>query len=146
MSWNNKIAKEFFDEEKTPIKDHEGKTIMAALNRASDWDDAHLITKNYLVPGQFIEVHGCKWLIMGLEGLGMLAKPTQRTWRVYIVIPELLFQPHDEVIHIKTKRRFIIESYDRQRQIYITTDGAGLSVFYPEEFRKVTNREQPPRI
>jgi hypothetical protein len=146
MSWNNQMAKEFFEEEKTPIKDHTGKTLMAALNRDMDWEDAHLITKKSLTPGQFIEIHGCKWLVLGLEGLGMFLKPTQAGWRVYIVVPELIFQPQDEVIHIKTRRRFIISHYDKDRQMYVTTNDQGLSVFYPEEFRKVTNRELPPTI
>lgn len=146
MSWNNEMAKEFFNEEKTPIKNHEGKTVMAALKRNIDWEDANLITKEHLEPGQFVEIHGCKWLVMGSSGLGIFLKAKQKGWRVYVVLPELIFQPQDEVIHIKTRKRFTIDRYDRDRQMYITSNDQGLSVFYPEEFRKITNRELPPSI
>ena len=140
------MAKEFFNEEKTPIKNHEGKTVMAALKRNIDWEDANLITKEHLEPGQFVEIHGCKWLVMGASGLGIFLKAKQKGWRVYVVLPELIFQPQDEVIHIKTRKRFTIDRYDCDRQMYITSNDQGLSVFYPEEFRKITNRELPPSI
>ena len=141
MSWNESMAKEFYQEEATVLIKANGKKTKAALNREPDWDDAHLVIKEHLNFGEKVKIKKALWEVIDSEGLGMFYKSADKGYRVYILKPLPKYKIGDTVRLLRKKELFIIISIEESGLWYQVkaTDGSQkyLSMFFQDYIIKV---------
>ena len=141
MSWNESMAKEWYQEEASELIKANGAKTRAAINREADWDDAHLVIKEHLEIGEKVKIKKAFWEVIDMEGLGMFYSPQTKGFRVYILKPLAKFKVGDTVRLIRKKDKYLILGIEESGLWYQAKTNEGkkiyLSMFFQDYITKV---------